>query len=1150
MITSTTNSSTSTSPSYTPLMDSTDEVNLFQDFHPVNNTSTKLSTSTEISSVPEVEFLDCPKYIHKHLKEYHELWIHGSQGSSKHAVIQEYLSDYKEKDLKYFEINAGAQLVDLSISWMQAVKKIRKGWNMHLPPSYLETIVKEEKCLFIIEGVKIQHLSFLRSLMKEMHNQDWIILTHSPLHEKSLHILFDRTTAECWIEKAGIDELGKLALLEGFSEEDDFSADPILLPIAIEVYKEYSHEFLSAWSLTRRQEGSTSFIPFLIDLIRKKGENLNFQELLLLKNNRIKTDFFEDGTSLKNLMKYKLIQLLDQDSFILPRKIRNELQKIDPRQNLNNSNLTYLLVKKFQGYVGLKFNEANKWTIPHITFIFDFYQKDCPQELLFPLTALLWSIGYFYTQDNGEGQVGPQAAKQISIEARNAIENFINKKHGIVEESKSLFHTKTPAELVALMNEVHPLLAHLYANIQFQIGRCYFYNKDPREIVGSKVVLNFAKKLAEHIEEGKSLLFKTIDRNGLLFHLNEEKKYEKAICGYESLLIGNEVIDIIYHNESKKVIQLQEDLLFQITCTEFILHNLTEWKDSKEEKIALSISHLEQLCAKLNGEKNTPPRPALILIKGYLRIKGIKEARNLIEKLKSQNLTILDQLQTITCEILCELLDSKSENASQKAIEYRKLAETYYKKGFYALYNFLPYEDVSYCQEQINRQDFNLHPLSFYFPCTRAKWSYQETDCRLEIENIPKQAQKNPQKFHFKVVSLKPDVVKKLEKNQNEASQNRLLHREEKSYPLEGKISHTLSNGPNTLVLGDGMYKLLSHRNEIGQLMTAIKNQKTFKESIFSHKHGYRFKLENSIPGQGAKLATSERESIDRFVDAMGQNKGDWTQFAECYISQKKKLVSLLDKKQKCTITTKELCMTAWKIQELPLFQEATCFTDLTGILNNCKESQVRYFLIKNVHQFHFPALSTFAYHVLKHVQEGLEQREAPILFGLDGSTFNLDEFQSVAKAYLHNARELVKKANWSTTLPDQLDDNAVDYAFYSWKDKPEELMKIFNLQEEFGTVKKMLKSLKNERKNIEYTGGEYEKNLEWIDKSIKSHEESLSILRERLDNELRSTVSKVMTYMTTLRVIRGVNTTIFFKTYFLEEKFDLTRAREGQLKI
>ncbi|MBA3237116.1 MAG: hypothetical protein H0T62_02045 [Parachlamydiaceae bacterium] len=58
------------------------------------------------------------------------------------------------------------------------------------------------------------------------------------------------------------------------------------------------------------------------------------------------------------------------------------------------------------------------------------------------------------------------------------------------------------------------------------------------------------------------------------------------------------------------------------------------------------------------------------------------------------------------------------------------------------------------------------------------------------------------------------------------------------------------------------------------------------------------------------------------------------------------------------------------------------------------------------------------------------------------------------------------------------------------------------------------------------------------------------SLLRERqweLDCLRGNTVSKVSTYMTILRVAKEENNAkIFFKTYFLEKKFDLDRAREG----
>lgn len=1131
---------------------------LFQTFHPLGGSSDNLKVSSEISETQEVEFLNCPERIQKLLLKDGKVWIHGPQGSSKYAIVQTYLSTYADPNIKCFEITAGDHVADLSINLIQAMKKIRKEWNTHLPPNYLETIAKEEKCLFIVQGVKMNHLYSLKGQMKEMPNQQWIILSTTQIHTKSLHILFDRNAAEQWIEKAGIDLEGKFALLEGFSEEHSFSQDPLFLPIAIEAYKNYKGEFLAAWSNARKKNNSCLFLPFLIKFIQGNGENLSVEELLVLKNHKIKKDFFQNSRSIDNLVKYKLVHIVDQDYFVLPEKIRGEMQKIAGQEDANDLDFVLHLIQQFREYIGSGFNEANKWTIPHIRFLFQRHEKGCPEPMLFPLASLMWNIGYFYTQvDTGEGKTGPQEAKKISMHARNVIEDFINRKYRLAEETTSLFLTKSPEELVQLMNDTHPLLAHLYVNLQYQIGRCYFYLKDPGETMGSKTVLNFAKRLAEHIDKGETLLFKLIDRNGLLFHLNEEKKYQEAICGYKALLEGKMLIDVAYHNESKKAFELQEDTQFQIACTEFILHNMMEEKSMDEEQISGSILQLEELCQKTAMKH---PRSALILIRGYLKIRRNKEASVLINELKCQNLTTLNQLQVIENEIFSALLNSSPEETSNKAKEYRRLAEAYYKKGFYASYNYLQYEEPAFCQKEIETKHFDFRPLSFYCSSIQGKWLYDEIST-LTIEVYKKRT--NPTlPFHFQVKyevkSQQSNSKGTISSRSNLPSQLQPIQ-EDKQYPIEGRILHTLSNGPNQLILGDGMYRLISQRGEMGQLMRTLKNEKDFMTSKFGQSHGYRLILQNLTSMHGKKLLPSQRNDLDCFIDAMENNKEDWTEFAECYISRKNKYIYSLNKQTECLITTKELYTTAQKIQELPLFQEAREFVVTTSELENVKEGQIERFLLKHVNQFHFPALSTFAYHALKHLEEGAES----LLFGKGPDyLFNVDQFQEIAKIYLNSARTLVKQANWRSVLPDQTKDETVDYAYYGWTDKPEDFKNIYHLQEEVRSLKKRVKSLKAEKQNSEYPIDNNskiissKKSSNMPSKAIAANtlsaiEKSLDKAQEELNLKRRNTVSKVATYMTTLRVAREENNIkIFFKTYFLDkDKFDLNRAREGQLK-
>lgn len=1037
------------------------------------------SESFGLSLIPLIweralSFTDFSTEIHNRLKDNNQVWMHGSKEICDY-VVDQYLAT--NPSFNIFHIDGGENLADLSLEWNKTMKTVRRiGEN-------------GKTNLFIIRGIKKEDRGFLHVLKER---QKLMVLSDQPLVEDSLPVSFDRSSAEKLLDAAGISELVHSDFLDSFSD-----LNPYMLEVAIAIYNKHGQKFLEEWRKWQKpftNSREKDFITFALFILKVDPIKLNeLHDLLFFKNTKVKSDFFKTNPVFDILKTYRILQP-SGEHFFFPEKVRHAMVDLVGEVFFKQTRNYVRLTEKLRDYVGPEFNDNNCWVIPHILFLFKQHKENCHGHFLFPLLAFMWKIGHFYTQQADKNEevnaAGASRAKKISIAVRDRIEEYFGK--GFVE--------KPPEKLVNMLEEKHPLLAHLYINLQYQIGRCYFYAKDLQDRAGSRATLEFAHELAKHLWNGESLLLRQILRNGLLFHLNAEGRYQESKEGYESPLFQDKVLDVQYHDESKKTIDLGKDDLNQIVCKTYILLNLIHIENVQDEEVMNAVQTL------LKHQPNLGRRQLLTIVEAYLKIKQVDQAISHFEVLDKKEMPISDQLQLIEKKMQCCFIKEQFAEIKKLAQDYRRIAETYYRSGYYGCYQYIAYEHESYC-----RQTKELKPLSTHFSEENRQryWTYEKVKSpELCIFNG---IGKEPKGFPFKV-KFQKTPGRKIPKGSSALPNT----------SLKGRVQHTLSNGQNSLVLGDSMYRYLSRKGEIGSLLVKLESKAAFKESIFARGDGYRLQLENE---------TLEREEvlpcIRRFVDKMGEDNDEWVQFAKSYI--------ILKGNRGSEVNEDELYDVAQQIKD----NGAKPFE-----VEVLEEEGIENFFCKNQNRFHFPKGSTFAYHVLKHSKD-ICKNPTDQLFSQNGD-FNLQGFHKMAEEYLQKARNLIKDRNMVSELPDQKEDHITDYAFYLWERKPENFAQICQWQERVATQRKKIKEFENEKKNWQYWKVEKPRNFK------NDYNALLTILKqyqEHLDKYLRDAALKVNTYFTVLRVVKREKVEIFFKTYYYNRNFDLEKVRDSHNK-
>ncbi|MBA3237612.1 MAG: hypothetical protein H0T62_04585 [Parachlamydiaceae bacterium] len=323
-----------------------------------------------------------------------------------------------------------------------------------------------------------------------------------------------------------------------------------------------------------------------------------------------------------------------------------------------------------------------EWAIPHILTLFerlsnlkDFELKK-KSETLVTLGSMVLDIGHFYSQ-NGD----PIRAQEVTWLLKDMLDRFIKQNTVVATDFK----------------KIHPHLPYLYLNTLYQLGRLYFYCKISDEELGSLALLTHAKNLCEKIMENgkKPLLLMLIERNGLLFHLKENKQFEEVVVGYKKLKNLPEIyFEVDYKQKKITTKSFKEDYQHQATCLKYMIDaNLELHKYSTLEALDQSIEkevlELQNLIPKLSNQNQVDSW--IYLSKLYLKQDKIDSCLAQLFKIFSEA-TPHQQLAILKTEISCYEKRGKSKEAAESAMKYRKIAENYYSEGQREIYDTLVYE--------------------------------------------------------------------------------------------------------------------------------------------------------------------------------------------------------------------------------------------------------------------------------------------------------------------------------------------------------------------------------------------------------------------------------------------------------------------------
>lgn len=1043
-------------------------------------------------------------------------WFHGQDASSKSFIVENYL---RQVPCIPIWVEPGESVVDFLSNWVHAIQKLRPDWKK-LPPNYLE-ILKQSDYLFILQDIRLHHLNILSDIGKHLK---CLVLSTKQLNKTSKHCTFSKLAASQLIEQLN----GSTQLLQ-LHQHESYSSNRLFLSIAIKAHQKQGQEFIDSWSKYAHDNFNPSFITFFINHLKKEG--VEIEELALLANAKVKRTFLK--SEIDTLKEYHLLQS-DEDFIYFPEEVKEAFQSYASEVKINN------LCTEFQKVTGHLFSEETKWIIPHVNSLYKMHQTHCPDSLCFPLFCLMFAAGHFYTQMDDEQKIGPTAAKKISVQARNAIEAIVNRYYGCNitrEQPKGLFSTPNYQQIVDGMNKIHPHLAHLYINLQYQIGRIYSYMKDPDQKLGSKKILEFAKQLALHLKyDGKqTLLLKLIDRSGLFYHLNEDNKHDEVIKGYEMLLEEGEVINLEYH-QAPVCIDLQKDSLFQINCLEYCLFNMTQQNPIQLEKVKEYINKLVKVCESLKSHEKI--RPVLNLVKVFLKIKEASLADKFLQQLEGEKLNTLNQLQVIESQIELNILKGKVCEASQYAKEYRKVAAGYYPSGYYAIYQYIPYEFEENCNldqefrsliakaenEAQRKIIWDYHPEGYVEKINKNGLTVTRRNTKkplLLLKNGDKSKSSKAlrkQMGEWKVIEVWVDEEVHKKPVCNPSSQKSAAHEQNIG------ITHQITCGNNKLILGDNMYSYLSKNGRLVEVIDLLKDEKMFCGSMFGAQGAYRLELERVR----SPKSDSDR---DQFLAEMKKDSGEWGEFYDYYKNCKANFLGI--NKEKLKVPAEEVIDVVNAIWQMELFQTAKPFkTHLkTTHLPSCV-----------VDQIHFRSFAAFAYHAIKHLSDAKVLDSSIFEKTDDGCLFLSKKFEEIARQYLQNARQLIKESVWKLELPDQRDDSITNCTYFNPKDSSDNNAEtIFNTLPEIPVYKRKIKAIKIELENLRYQISPHDE--------VKRLSEEIEKLREKLifsQSILEEKVSSTNTDIVAVSVKRDEGlASICIKTYFRKKEIKLHKGFE-----
>ena len=621
-------------------------------------------------------------------------------------------------------IDAGKSPEELLCNWKNIGIQYNPKWKRDIPANFplaFEQMWGDNPYLIILTNVTIEHLTILTTFLGYVKKKGhcYLIVSKEQLKKNSFTIdhrsLFDNTDFNVHdIE----------SLKQRFPDYISFS-------LAISWIKKHQlgvEEFLgqlpSSCSLQELLLHLEKVEPNLIHCLRK---------LSLLGRAPLRKDGLEDpalfGSDFDALYQIMLeynITTLNQDTFSVHPDILDALQ-IEKEQK---KELIKDLIHKLRAYLDSPFKDSKKeWIIQHTRAFFNkiepgdlrLKEQAIPREtsdLTLSLVSLMLDIGHYYTQ-NGN----PILAQEVSVEARDRFEiEFIRaqipsskkqKKQKTTETSDTDINFKDATNCIPKLFELHPEFPYLYINLQYQIGRSYFYHKSPDDKLGSLAVLKHAKALCESlkiINKEPTLLSILIERNGLLFHAIEDKEFEKAIEGYVGLLKREEKhFSFDFKSGERSPIVPIHDSAHRENCLKYLVHAQTECQRIEERDLnALSrcidslspekkISPLIILCKALIEKKRSADELeafARFVTENGLGLKIIETPKNDLERMNNELYTLLSldiaqhqQLDLIRVHICWYAKLQCYERLRESSKKYREQAVKYYPEGERAIYD-------------------------------------------------------------------------------------------------------------------------------------------------------------------------------------------------------------------------------------------------------------------------------------------------------------------------------------------------------------------------------------------------------------------------------------------------------------------------------
>jgi hypothetical protein len=541
----------------------------------------------------------------------------------------------------------------------------------------------------------------------------------------------------------------------------------------------------------------------------------------------------------------------------------------------------------------------------------------------------------------------------------------------------------------------------------------------------------------EEKESKKFLLTCLIARNGLFFHLMEEGKYKEAIVGYRELLKIDSAVEADFYKETWIPMELDKDPLFQINCLRYIITSSAKVGAVQPADIAKLKEHL----------KNITPQEgmsaSIALLEGYIEEKNIEASEAELSSLNTQNIPPHYRLSFLHAQLKFFVLKGDVEAIRAIALKYRQEASQHYSKGAPEVCTFLLYEKLADATELGNIGPFPFEDvetkIQALLSTVPTHYIYEDPILTITVgkksksSSVPWQTEQTIRlplgELHDFLSFVPPPTVAVAEVQEE----------------MDGDKTKLIA-GSCQLTLASRMVKKIKSDGNWDPLKDALKRgPDSFATSPFGVTAGYRLSLDHSNDDDNT---FSDSSICSAFAKELGGDKdsgarasevtfNDWRQFAQLCVRQfsttsintedvDKRIEKLCEEIQELqrekqalqekypfdpTEVKKMLHETASAILTLPIVQGAK------PLISPKKEDWKT-----TAQKIHFQSPSTFTYHVFKHSKGSF--------FGPMG--FNIKEFDRSCHSYLETARRIVQVPDITSEIPDQHNDRATNYRYYT----------------------------------------------------------------------------------------------------------------------